>query len=424
MIDCGTHLHVAKRLPDREASSALEAFVSAWATPLGLPLEFHCDYDPTFRGKFADHLESLGVLVHYCSPNDHWQIGQIERHNHVLREMVERVVDQEAVVDPQGLDILSCTNAKNTLSRRAGLAPFTAVFGRTPRLPAELLSDQGDPGSWFNMTQDEVLARAQQLRCAALRAFADTEQSTTLRTAVLRQLPKKSCEFLPGQKVAFWRSRALPRHGGRGRRGGFQIGTFLAYDGGVEKCRGKCMGASCGPSWLPDRQQWESVLKGERAIAANDVVDVSEPAPVGESELRTNVPTEIVSDRSLHVELPTLAESESDPERSPSYSMIDTPPASSMSGVSSDVLDEIFGDVSVEASDQPQASSSTRRPLEAIEELVGSGSHKFPRLSDVVYHVLVADAGTIQLQIPDGWDGGVDRLARHAGGTYHPGLNE
>eukprot|EP00971_Amphidinium_carterae_P148705 2948504-Amphidinium_carterae.1 len=63
-------------------------------------------------------------------------------------------------------------------------------------------------------------------------------------------------------------------------------------------------------------------------------------------------------------------------------------------------------------------------PLEATEELVGFGSHKFPRLSDVVYHALVADAGTIQLQIPDGWDGGADRLARHAGGTYHPGLNE
>ena len=58
--------------------------------------------------------------------------------------MVEKVIDAVAATTPDQLEIvaLQTCHAKNTQFRRAGRSPSMATFGRIPRLPGALLTDE------------------------------------------------------------------------------------------------------------------------------------------------------------------------------------------------------------------------------------------------------------------------------------------
>ena len=133
---------------------------------------------------------------------------------------MEKIIDATSAVSKEQMKIvgLAAANAKNSLLRRCGCSPFMAAYGRQPRLPNELLSDEAVSTHLLNMEQDEVLQFADQCRMEAMKAFAETAASTQLRNAILRQTRRVPDDYLPGQKVGFWRTQG--RQGNRRKAGG------------------------------------------------------------------------------------------------------------------------------------------------------------------------------------------------------------
>eukprot|EP00971_Amphidinium_carterae_P335324 6471125-Amphidinium_carterae.1 len=237
VIDSASHLHVARRVHEKAAEPTLHALLSSWITPFGVPVEIKADLDPAFRGKCTEGLAILGVEVLHVPAEQHSQLGRIERHNAVLRTALLKLIDDQGVARGEELDIVlaAATHAKNHLMRKAGVSPFVAAFGRLPRIPGELFAD-GDQFAGIALTENEQIRRAMHLRLAAQKVMLDVQQLEALRAAILRKsLPGHDVNFQPGQRVAFFRTRALQRQGARVKRSGYIPATFIAYESGPRK---------------------------------------------------------------------------------------------------------------------------------------------------------------------------------------------
>ena len=105
--------------------------------------------------------------------------------------MIEKVADEIGTTTPQQMELtgVAVGNAKNSLVRRAGRSLFMAAFGRQPRLPVELLSDETAAIQLHNLSQSEALWQADQCRLEAIKAFADFEAIQQPRRSILRQTP-------------------------------------------------------------------------------------------------------------------------------------------------------------------------------------------------------------------------------------------
>ena len=138
-----TDLHLVKRIPDRVPRHVLESFEVMWILPFGLPIEVVVDEDGCFMGDFVERLTSLGVLVRHIPPDQHHQLGKIERHNHAWRWIWNRTCDQRAVCTVDQVDdcVLAVSHGKNSTVKRHGRSCYAQAFGRMPRLPGELLAD-------------------------------------------------------------------------------------------------------------------------------------------------------------------------------------------------------------------------------------------------------------------------------------------
>eukprot|EP00971_Amphidinium_carterae_P229973 4564278-Amphidinium_carterae.2 len=251
IVDTATSYHVAKRIVSRDAKLTLRAFASAWMNPFGVPLEVMADADGAFKGAFSDALTSIGTHLRHVPADAHHQLGKVERHNYVLKLMLRKMVDQLVVADEHQFDLalLMATHAKNDMVRKAGRPPSMAVFGRCPRLPSQLLSDHASNAAVANLSQDEHLAFADLCRIQAIHAFAAVDAEQSLRSAVLRQVPHRNpTEFQPGQKVAFFRSKALGKRGSRSKRAGYQLGTLSGVCGAGHRRKRKPV-ISMGPVW-------------------------------------------------------------------------------------------------------------------------------------------------------------------------------
>ena len=117
IFDKATWYHVVKRFPDRNSFTVFNTITSMWIDPFGIPLIIVCDQDGSLDGKVSDGLTLLGV---------------------------QRLADSMQATSTWEIDVCTSAtnNAKNKSMRRGGRSPEQNVFGRMPRLPQMLLSDE------------------------------------------------------------------------------------------------------------------------------------------------------------------------------------------------------------------------------------------------------------------------------------------
>ena len=110
IIDQSTLLHQAERLSDRSSKCALEIFRRTWFRPYGFPLSIRVDPGTIYAKDFRDYVERHGIYLEVIPAESHWRIGLIERRNSVLRDILERVIDAESVMNPEDFDqALECS---------------------------------------------------------------------------------------------------------------------------------------------------------------------------------------------------------------------------------------------------------------------------------------------------------------------------
>jgi len=229
-----TDLHLVKRMQDRHPRHTLECFEVMWILPFGLPIECIVDEDGAFLGDFCDRLTALGVQVRHVPPDQHHQLGKIERHNHAWRWMWNKVCDQRAVHTEDQVDdcVLAVSHGKNSTVKRHGRTPFQQCFGKMPRLPGELLGDAD--GLTIDLDDGSRTLQRELYRADGIKAAADFNVSDQVRRSILRKTANRTLEHLePGQKIAVWTRAAQQRGSGKSKRPGYKLATFVGYDPGT-----------------------------------------------------------------------------------------------------------------------------------------------------------------------------------------------
>ena len=150
---------------------------SSWFKPYGVPYRLLLDPDPTFRGEFQRQAESLGTVVEHCPAEAHWTIGAVERRNATLRCILEKLIDQWTVLDLEQFNRILplATHAMNSFTFTRGRTAYQAVFGRIPRLPGGLFTDDcslASSPSTLNQPNN-MMAKAEMIRAEAQKHLID-----------------------------------------------------------------------------------------------------------------------------------------------------------------------------------------------------------------------------------------------------------
>ena len=114
------------------------------------------------------------------------------------------------------------------MPRSFGLSAYAIVFGRIPRVPAELLTDDASLAASIPLEEHnrhKILYRAE-----AQKAAAQVNVDQHVRRALLRKTAHmRIADITSSAKCAVWRSQL--RGKGPRKRGGYVIGRLVTFDG-------------------------------------------------------------------------------------------------------------------------------------------------------------------------------------------------
>ena len=283
-----THLHQAGIIPDRTPQSVLECLDTMWFKPYGYPLQIKTDCDGAFQGAFIDAANENGIHVDYASPENHAEIGLVERHNSTLRSILERIVDCRGVTDDFNMKIAitAALFGKNACTWTHGRPPFIAALGRIPRFGTDLLSDPR--ALVMGSTAAEAQRTADLMRAEAQKQIAVMAIDSSVRRALLKKTEaQQALDVEPGGIVAYWRWTARSHK----KRGGFKLGRLLGRDPDGKSIWVQSGGSSIKVAphqlrqalgfeqWMPDKEDLQSLRDAATNLQQGEVKDHSLPAP-------------------------------------------------------------------------------------------------------------------------------------------------
>ncbi|CAE7356139.1 RE2 [Symbiodinium sp. CCMP2592] len=276
IVDEATNLQQVCVLKDRNPKTVVEAFRTTWARPFGFPHKVTLDQDGAFMGDFWTYLVDNSTEVDYVPAEAHHRLGKAERCNAVYREVLNRVVDSMAAATPEDLEMAvdATTHAINSMPRSRGLSAYAIVFGRIPRVPAELLTD--DSSLAANIPLEEHNRHTIVYRAEAQKAAAQV-----------------NVDISPGAKCAVWRSQL--RGKGPRKRGGYVIGRLVTFDGHcawvqlgtqtVKVDRNQLRPAYGFEAWSPTDEDIKALKNAEANLLSGEVEDWQGEAPPDDEPL-------------------------------------------------------------------------------------------------------------------------------------------
>lgn len=288
-----THLHVAILLDSRLPEEVNQKFQTQWVQNFGFPLKIKTDPDGSFRSTFEAAMDAAGVFMDYVPAEDHSKMGLIERHNATMRDLMERIIDSQAVAGKENMRLaaVAATFAKNSATWSSGRPPFIAAFGRIPRIGLNLLSDEH--GLVTGQTRDEAQRLADALRIEAQQHLAAMSIDSTFRRALLRKTaPQPQLDVPAGSVVAYWRWTA--RSGKK--RGGYKLGRLLGQDpngrsywiqSGTNSIRvgaHQLRTARGFEAWCPDANDIRALREGSENFKLGEVIDEEIPQPLPDDQ--------------------------------------------------------------------------------------------------------------------------------------------
>ena len=211
VTDHFTKLSNAYLCPNQSAKAVANQLWNSFFCVYGFPERIHSDQGANFESSLiAEMLLAAGVHKSHTTPYHPMGNGAVERFNRTLGNMIRALPPKAKHRWPQLLR--SLTFAYNaTVHETTGFAPFQLMFGRTPRLPVDLL--------FGSVLQDDQLvdydAYVQRLRHDLAEAMKVAQISSTKqqqRQAALYNRKFKGAAVEVGDRVL------LANKGERGKR--------------------------------------------------------------------------------------------------------------------------------------------------------------------------------------------------------------
>ena len=123
----------------KSGKTVADRIFNDYALKFGLPARIHHDQGGEFQNQLFSQLKkNCGVLGSRTTPYHPHGNGQVEQFNRTLLQMLKTLTDKQKTNWKESLSKLmyayNCTRSEVT-----GFSPFYLLFGRSPRLPIDLL---------------------------------------------------------------------------------------------------------------------------------------------------------------------------------------------------------------------------------------------------------------------------------------------
>ena len=124
-------------ISNKKPETIIQDVFKIWISVYGSADKFLSGFGGEFTNKdFMDMCEILGITVKTTAAKSPWSNNLVEKHNVVLSEMLDKVID---VIDCDiNLAVSWCVNAKNSLHNLSDFAPYQLILGTNPKLPFTL----------------------------------------------------------------------------------------------------------------------------------------------------------------------------------------------------------------------------------------------------------------------------------------------
>ena len=209
-IDESTLFHVGAP-SGRTAEEQIRTFEDNWLQWAGPCKTLYLDPAGEYISpKWNDRLQEENIKVVMAAGDSHWQIGRSEVHGRIVKDMLTRIDQEEAITNFE--DFRRCLRqvfaAKNSLSRAKGFTPEQALLGKARALPSSLTSDQQTASHSLadSETPEGLRFRANlQRREQARRAFIAADNDSACRRALLRRSRPGGVQYETGDWVLYWK---------------------------------------------------------------------------------------------------------------------------------------------------------------------------------------------------------------------------
>lgn len=201
LIDHVSRLSSGCRLTSKEPKVVVKGIFDSWIKHNGCPVKFLTDNGGEFmNGEFFELCQQMNITVKTTAAESPWSNGMVERHNLILEEMLNKVLD--GGVCDFDTALAWCFNAKNSLLNVNGYSPYQIARGKNPRLP----SVSWDQPPSFGRSTSEIVRQNMDAIHAAKRAFIEADSSDKIKRALSHNTrTSNGIKFVTGDSVYYKR---------------------------------------------------------------------------------------------------------------------------------------------------------------------------------------------------------------------------
>ena len=180
LIDHATRFSQAVVIRSKDAETVVTGMFTHWISLFGRPEKFLTDNGGEFcNHHFMEMCHKMGIKVLTTASESPWSNGMVERHNGIIGEVVNKVIEENKCSIEVALSW--AINAKNSLHNIFGFSPYQLVLGRNPILPC-ILND--DLPALENSTSSKIVAQQLDALHSARKAFEQAQASSILKRAI------------------------------------------------------------------------------------------------------------------------------------------------------------------------------------------------------------------------------------------------
>ena len=182
LIDHATRYSACGQISSKRPEIVVKAMFSLWITIFGPPQKFLSDNGGEFiNQEMIDLCEAYNITVKTTGAEAPWSNGLVERHNQVLANMLDKVLNElNCHFD---IALAWCVNAKNSLQNVHGFSPYQLVFSNNPVLPSPF-TNRPPALEEINNRSSDIVRENLNAQQASRVAFMESERSERLRRAL------------------------------------------------------------------------------------------------------------------------------------------------------------------------------------------------------------------------------------------------
>lgn len=210
MIDHATRLSASSVIPNKKPETIVKHILKNFLQVYGQAKTFLSDNGGEFINQtFLEMCDIFGIVVKTTAAESPWSNGLIERHNLILANMLDKVIDDTGC--SLEIAVAWCCNAKNSLQNVDGFSPFQLAIGCNPILPDVLRSDLP---SLTNKPKSAIIAENLNALHKAREAFIQSENSEKIKRALSHPVRTSGdIKYINGDSVYYKRKDGNEWHG-------------------------------------------------------------------------------------------------------------------------------------------------------------------------------------------------------------------